>query len=242
MTNQKNINCRFDFRRDVRSTQRVSLTPQKFSLCPIVNGRQPCPLEFLRRGSNQTLRFIFLGLIILSLSMTLGCGARQDVGEIEKAVLEFDSSFKDVLAKKADLDSQIDLIMGEFRKKQGEINSKIMELEEELKVIRRQAYSQMRQLKATLDPERQRIALKLSELKANLKTKVELLRTLKDSLKETKKLVDKNKELGLSQEEEAKWEKNLNDISSQIPPLEDEIARLRREIDIYRQELNLLKQ
>lgn len=188
----------------------------------------------------EMLRFVLL--VMLSLTLTVGCGPRQNVGEVEKAVLEFDSSFKDVLAKKADLDSQIDLIMGEFRKKQGEINSKIMELEEELKVIRRQAYSQVRELKTQLNPERQRIALKLSEFKANLKTKVDLLRTLRDSLKETQKLVKKNKDLGLSQEEEAKWEKNLNDISSQIPPLEDEIATLRREIDIYRQELNLLKQ
>ena len=186
-------------------------------------------------------QIIFLTLIILSFSLTVGCGLRQKEGEIEKVVLEFDPMFKDVLAKKADLDFQIDLIMGEFRKKQGEINSKVMELEEELKVIRRQAYSQVRELKTQLNPERQRIALKLSEFKANLKTKIDLLRMLKDSLKETKKLVDKNKDLGLSQEEEAKWEKNLNDISSQIPPLEDEIAILRREIDIYRQELKLLK-
>ncbi len=195
-----------------------------------------------RAAQIQGFHSIFFGFIILSLLITVGCGQRQDIEEVKKAVLESDPSFKDALAKKAELDSEIELIMGEFRRRQGEINSKIMELEEELKGARRQAYSQISELKAKLNPERQRITLKLNELRTTLKSKEGLLRTLKDSIKETKKVIEKNKRLDISQKEEAKWQQNLNDLDSQLPSLEDEIANLKRDIELYRRELNLLKQ
>lgn len=242
MKRQKIINFKLDFRCIARffPPRKSSLRENSHSPLRLSCG-EPWPFEFSRCGSNQVLRFMLLALVISFLSIIAGCGAARDGEDIKKAVLEFEPSFKDVLAKKAQLDSQIDLIMGEFRNKQGEINSKIMELEEELKVLRRQAYSEVRELKARLEPERQRVVLKLNELKTTLKSKEGLLKTLKDSLKETKKFIDTNRESGLLQEEEARWQNNLKDLNSQLPSLEDDIAKLRREVDLYRQELNLLR-
>lgn len=170
----------------------------------------------------------------------VGCGQQQDIEAVKKGLLEFDPSFKEVLAKKAQIDSQIEILKTDFRNKQAEINSKIMELEEELKGIRRQNYAQIRELVAQLDPERQKINLKLTELNTILKNKEGLLNTFKGSLKETKKIVE-NKKLGLSPEEEAKWQKNLEELNCQLPVLEEEIAKVRKEISLYRQQLNLLK-
>lgn len=172
--------------------------------------------------------------------MTAGCGQQQDIETVKKGLLEFDPSFKEVLAKKAQIDSQIETLKADFRNKQAEINSKIMELEEELKGVRRQNYAQVHELVAQLDPERQKINLKLAELNTILKNKEGLLNTFKSSLKETKKVVE-NKKLGLSPEEEAKWQKNLDDLNRQLPVIEEEIAKVRKEISLYRQQLNLLK-
>lgn len=237
-------NFKLNFRRIVRFFPPRKSSLRENSRSPLrLNCGEPWPLEFSRCGSNQVLRLFCLFILIIFFSITIwGCGLRQGAEETKKAVLEFDPRFKDALAKKAESDAQIDLLMTDFRNKQSEINSKIMELEEELKVIRRQTYSQVRQLKAQLDPERQSIILKLNELRATLKSKEGLAKTLKDSLRETKKLIEKNKKLGLSQEEEFKWQKNLDDLNSQLVPLEAEIAGIKKKIDLYRQELNLLKQ
>lgn len=188
------------------------------------------------KDNNYTL-FIMLLLAVFSFA---GCGPQQDIEAVRRGLVEFDPSFKEVLAKKAQIDSQIEVLKGDFRNKQAEINSKIMELEEELKGIRRQNYDQIHELAAQLDPERQKINLKLSELNTILKNKEGLLNTFKNSLKETKKVVE-NKKLGLSQEEETKWQKNLDDLNRQLPILEEEILKVKKEISLYRQQLNLLK-
>ncbi|KPK42227.1 MAG: hypothetical protein AMJ78_03170 [Omnitrophica WOR_2 bacterium SM23_29] len=195
------------------------------------------------KNYNLDFRFILLTIFIMFLSLNIwGCGKLHNVEEIKKTVIESDPEFKDVLEKKAELDIQIEMIMSEFRKRQGEINSKIMELEEELKLVRRQAYDEVRRLKAKLEPQRQEVALKIRELKTTLRNKEGLLKTLKRSLRETEKLIEKSKELGYSLEDKAKWQREIDDLNSQIRPLESEIAKIKREIYIYRQKLSLLKQ
>jgi|GEM_PF-1695352 len=195
------------------------------------------------KNYNLDFRFISSVIFIMFLSLNIwGCGKLHNVEEIKKTVIESDPEFKYVLEKKAELDIQIEMIMSEFRRRQGEINSKIMELEEELKLIRRQAYAEVRRLKAKLDPQRQEVVLKLRELKTTLRNKEGLLRTLKRSLRDTEKLIEKSKELGYSLEDKAKWQREIDDLNSQIRPLETEIAKLKRDIYIYRQKLSLLKQ
>lgn len=186
---------------------------------------------------NNYILFIFFILAVLPLS---GCGQQQDIETVKKGLIEFDPSFKETLVKKAQIDSQIDALKVDFRNKQAEINSKIMELEEELKGARRENYTRIRELAARLDPERQKINLKSAELNTVLKNKEGLLNTFKSSAKETRKVIE-NKKLGFSLEEEAKWRNNLNDLNRQLPVLEEEIAKIRKEIGLYRQQLNLLK-
>lgn len=184
--------------------------------------------------------YIPRAILILALLLPAGCGQQQDIEAVKKGLIEFDPSFKEILAKKAQIDSQIDVLKSNFRNKQAEINSKIMEMEEELKGARRQNYSQIRELAAQLDPERWEINLKLAELNTILKNKEGLLNTFKSSLKETKKVVE-NKKLGLSPEEEVKWQKNLGDLNRQLPVLEEEIAKVKKETALYRQQINILK-
>ncbi len=179
-------------------------------------------------------------ILIAAFIFVPGCGPQRNAEDLKKALLEFDPPFKDILVKKAALDSQIETLKGDFRNKQAEINNKIMELEEELKGVRRQNYAQIKELTAKLDPERLKINAKLIELSMMLKSKEGLYNTLKNQFKETKKLLE-DKKLGLSQADEAKWQSNLDDLNRQIPVLEAEIAALKRQIDFYRQELNLLK-
>ena len=170
----------------------------------------------------------------------LGCGPQQKPEEIKAALLEFDPSFKAVLEKKAQIDSRIETMNGEFRAKQGEINSKIMELEEELKAARKDLYAKTHDLNATLDPERQKINGRAEELKVKLNGKEARASSIRSSIKNQKGLLD-NKKLSLSAQEQAELQGNVEKAKQELAPLEEEIISLRREIQLYRQELNLLK-
>lgn len=177
---------------------------------------------------------------IFILLISLGCGPQQKPEEIKAALVEFDPSFKAVLDKKAKIDSQIETLKGEFRAKQGELNSKIMELEEELKAARKESYAKIRDLNIQLDPERQKINLKAEELKMKLSSKEARASSIRSSIKNQKNLLD-NKKLSLSPQEQSELQNGIEKAKQELAPLEAEVTSLRREIQLYRQELNLLK-
>lgn len=172
--------------------------------------------------------------------LLMGCGPQQKPEEIKAALVGFDPSFKAVLDKKAQIDSQTETMKGEFRGKQGEINSKIMELEEELKAARKESYAKIRDLNVQLDPERQKINLKVEELKIKLNGKEARASSINSSIKNQKNLLD-NKKLDLSSQEQSELQGNIEKSKQELAPLEAEMTSLRREIQLYRQELNLLK-
>jgi len=183
---------------------------------------------------------IFPAIAVLCPLAFLGCGPQQKPEEIKAALVEFDSSFKAVLDKKAKIDSQTETLKGEFRAKQGELNSKIMELEEELKAARKESYAKIHDLNTQLDPERQKINLKMGELKMKLNGKEARASSIRSSIKNQKNLLD-NKKLNLSPQEQSELQNDIEKAKQELAPLEAEIASLRREIQLYRQELNLLK-
>jgi 2,3-bisphosphoglycerate-independent phosphoglycerate mutase len=186
------------------------------------------------------MKIIITIVTIFILLVSFGCGQQQKPGEIKAALIEFDPSFKAVLDKKAQIDSQAETMKGEFRAKQGEINSKIMELEEELKAVRKELYAKIHDLNAQLDPERQKVNLKVEELKLKLNGKEARAASINSSIKNQKNLLD-NKKLNLSPQEQSELQNNIEKAKQELAPLEEEVTSLRREIQLYRQESNLLK-
>lgn len=177
---------------------------------------------------------------LIAALLACGCGPRQSTEDLKSALVDFDPSFREILDKKAQVDTQIETLKGEFRTKQGDINSRIMELEEELKAARKELYTKTRELSAQLDPERQKIDLKAEDLKMKLAGKEARAASMKNSIKNQKGLLD-NKKLNLSSAEQAELQKNIEKAKQELTPLEDEITALRREIQLYRQESNLLR-
>lgn len=172
--------------------------------------------------------------------LAAGCAPVKDTEEIKKAIIALDPSFKDVLVKKDQIDSLIEVLRDDFQGRQAVINSKIMELEEELKGIRRRHYVDAHELASQLDTERQRIKANLNELNTELRNKQGLVNTLKNSMRQTKKMLE-NKYAGLSDRELTKWRGDLHDLTVQISQLEAEAVELRRQMGLRRQQLNLLK-
>lgn len=183
---------------------------------------------------------IFIAVTVVIPLSFISCGPQQKPEEIKAALVEFDPSFKAVLDKKAQIDSQAETMKGEFRAKQGELNSKIMELEEELKAARKESYAKIHDLNVQLDPERQKINLKAEELKMKLNGKEARASSIRSSIKNQKNLLD-NKKLNLSPQEQSGLRDSIEKAKQELAPLEAETASLRREIQLYRQELNLLK-
>ncbi|MFH0772124.1 MAG: hypothetical protein V1933_05840 [Candidatus Omnitrophota bacterium] len=198
----------------------------------------------LRSGESRNLmkgrNFIVSVFCVCSVLCFIGCAPRRDMEDVKKQILEFDPSFEEVLKNKSELDSQVEALRNELRDKHCEISSRIMELEEELKAARRQTYGRINEFSLQLDPQRKVIKSRISELIAALRTKESLRGTLKNSLRDAKKLLE-NKKLELPQFEEEKWRANSEDLIRQLSSLEEEIAALRRQARLYREELNLLK-
>lgn len=186
----------------------------------------------------QVLVFFIVGIGVFFLAG--GCAPVGDPEEIKNAIIAFDPSFKEVLVNKAQIDSRIETLKNDFRSRQAVINSKIMELEEELKGIRRRHYAEVHELASRLDPERQRIKANLNELNTEMRNKQGLINTLKNSTRQTKKMLE-NKDAGLSDRESAKWRGDIEDLTIQISQLEAGAMELKRKICLRRQQLDILK-
>src|SRR3990167_908640 len=137
------------------------------------------------------------GMLMLALA---GCGPNKQ--ELAKQVLEKDPKFGQVLQKKSEVDTQILEIEEEFKGVRTRVEAEIARLNPELVAKRRESNQKIAELKKKLEPDKQKIKADIKSAQLQLHEKKKSLSQVKDRIQDRQRLISKGNRTALSPEEQ----------------------------------------
>ena len=163
-------------------------------------------------------------------------------------VVQQDPAFADLLTQRAELSAQIHQIEQALRTERDAVLQEIQQRRAALREKEEATEAHAKALDQQLEPARSALRAKLSETEQHLqraettvkslhRTQAELTRVLKQAQGEsgTREAADDGQRLA------GQWRDQLTAIQQQLPPLEAQLATLRRQRRLYQAELRLLK-
>lgn len=179
-------------------------------------------------------KIIFFSFI---LAILFGCSGANDEARI-KEVLATDPNFKPLLDKKEAIDREIAGVKGKSSEERRMLEAHAQAILEQVRSNQKRQEEKIRQLKAKLDDERNKIRFNLNAVRSGLEEKRRALRNVTNIIFNTKQLLENNK----SQEERKRLELELARNSAISAKLEQEIKTLKDKSGLFSTELELLKQ
>jgi peptidoglycan hydrolase CwlO-like protein len=164
-----------------------------------------------------------------------------DTESINKIVQE-DPSFKEVLAKKEDMDSRIAFFFGQLRDLKTDTYAKIRMLQDTFDKQKTEIDAKIAALKSELDPARAKIRQEMEDLRAAVSGKKGILRDLENTRRNLTNLINQQRAVSVTAEDMAKWQERLTDLNNQIEPLSGEIREMEERIRLLRLKAIALRQ
>jgi ABC-type Fe3+/spermidine/putrescine transport system ATPase subunit len=179
-------------------------------------------------------KYIILITGCIFLTVASGCAPISVSDEQKKQIIAVDPSFEKVLQAKSVYDAQITDLRQKFLSDKNLFESKITALRNEFEMKKSQFYTQERQVKAQLDPQRERIKIDVSILSDDYRSKIKSQRAIRSMLLEAKSITEGKSGSNLSAKEKGEWSKRLESLN-------EEYKRITQEVDSAKEKLNILK-
>jgi hypothetical protein len=181
---------------------------------------------------------------VLSLLLVAGCQYPLEFSsenEIRQEVLAQDSSFGNILKKKAELDENIAGLKSDLSGKENEARSKILILKRELSLEKEKTSTRIKELNKRFDPYRIEMKQKIMEFSAELKLREASFTATNRMISKLKKLVEQNSESKDMAEEVSKWQEKIARQSDIAESLKENVSHLRKKIRLVRLKLKLIR-
>lgn len=169
-----------------------------------------------------------------------GCGAPSNPQQLRQEVLAADAEFADVLQKRDEVANRITLQERELAVKRSRVDSEIARLRQELNTATDQAAQKSRQLKATLDPDRQRVELAYSMAAEELKAKRHQRASIGRSISQLRKTL-KDPTSTWTDRERADMDREWSDLSRDAQRLDQETQALNQHLRLLKVKRLLLR-
>lgn len=177
--------------------------------------------------------------VLLGVALS-GCGPPANPQQLRQDVLNADPAFAETLNKRDEAANRIALQERELAVKRSRVDGQIAQLRQELKEATDQAAQKTRQIKAMLDPDRQRVELAYGMAAEELKAKRQQRASIGRSVSQLRKTL-KDPGSGWTESERAKMDRELNDFLSETERLDQEIAGLNQHIRLLKVKRLLLR-
>jgi len=152
----------------------------------------------------------------------------------KKQIIAADPAFEKVLQAKTLYDAQIADLRQKFLSDKNAFESKIASLRREFEMKKAQFYSQERQVKAQLDPQREKIKIDVAILSEDYRNKLKSQKAIRSMLSEAKSITTGKFGSNLSAKEKDEWSKRLESM-------DEEYNKITQEVDSAKEKLNVLK-
>ena len=201
--------------------------------------------EMLFMRNDMVKRKIVLGRVVGMICLAAGvlalagCGSNRQ--EMAKQVLEKDPKFGEVLQKKSEVDTQILEIEEDVKAVRTRVEGEVAKLNQELAAKRREANQKITELKKKLEPDQDKVKAEIKSLQLQLHEKRKSLNQVKDRIEDRRRLITKGNRTALSPEEQSKLQERMAVFEKEQTMLQDEILRLENDIKILKIKLRLIK-
>ncbi len=160
--------------------------------------------------------------------------------ELDRLTKE-DPEFKQMIAARDRMNTQIRLIKDDLLKRKQAANAEIARRRAEYDTFARAESIKIEKYRAVIDAHRNELKREVETSAARLEAKEAELDRLKKSREEVEKVLSQSGEIALSKPEREKWEERRLLISEKIRPLEDEIAETKAAIRLNKRKISFLR-
>jgi len=175
-----------------------------------------------------------------------GC-VMEDRAEMEKTILQHDSSFQEILDQRDAYQRESDSAKAAYIREYGELEDKISELRNQIAAIREQEanlklshLASLDEIKRKIYPRKRALKQDLAEMQRRLKRREVELRDIDKDIAEVEALVDKKERLSLTREEIHAWNKRFSSLVERKAEIEKEVEETKRNIEITRLKVKVL--
>ncbi|MFH1837191.1 MAG: hypothetical protein ABH862_03655 [Candidatus Omnitrophota bacterium] len=168
-----------------------------------------------------------------------GCG--KSIEDMDKMILEKDTSFRSVLDKRNDLKNEMELKRADFLKKDMEIEMEIGHLKKKREQLKREYTQKEEEGKLKLDPERRQLEKEIKILENEYKLKNVKLQDIERDIKEISSLMKKQEALFLTSEEIRTWNTRMSVLVKNKEEILTEVNESKKNIETMKMKIKVLR-
>ena len=185
------------------------------------------------------LRTAAAALAVFSAIQVSGCS--QDNREIEKSILSQDQSFRTVIRKRDLLNAELVSLKAAYIKITETIDSEITALRDKKARTRKEYLASAEKIRFHFQPEVRKVEREISDIRRRYDQKSAELKQIEKDANEVGSLIKRKDNLILTDEEMKTWNDRLSELSARKSAVLSEIEKMKRELDLNRQKLKVLK-
>ena len=174
---------------------------------------------------------------LMWLALSAGCDRPVSQEQASRQVLAEDPSFQETLAKKTELDTQINGLQRELFAKKSDIDLKVKELQREYQDAKRSTGQQIKVLVVRLQPQREQLQLELTLAQNQRKSARADINGLRRSLGQVRASLKRSGAV-----DQAELSRKLDELGGQLAQRQTETSELDRRLRLLRMKLQLLRQ
>jgi uncharacterized protein YcfL len=175
----------------------------------------------------------------LALLLLAGCES-YGPEELDRLTKE-DPNFKQMIAQRDQMQSQIRLIKADLLAKKKSADARVTATRFEYDTYAKTQNDKLSKFRSAIEVNRDALRREIETAEAQLKAKQTELEKCQSTLADMRKVLHESKVINLSAQEKAKWEERILMQSEKVRPLTDDIAELQARIRLNKRKISFLR-
>ena len=160
--------------------------------------------------------------------------------ELDRLTKE-DPAFKQMIAARDQMHSQIRLIKDDLLEKKKAMDAQIGKLRQDYDVYAKAQTLKVEKCQNAIDANRKALKNEIETASAQLEAKQTELQGYEKTLGDVRKVLHESKSINLSAQEKQKWEERVLMLSEKIRPLTEELQELKLQIRLKKSKISFLR-
>ncbi|MBI2094558.1 MAG: hypothetical protein HYT89_00105 [Candidatus Omnitrophica bacterium] len=178
--------------------------------------------------------------LFFAVLLAVGGCAFEGPEELGRLVKE-DPEFRQMIAARDQVHSQIKLIKDDLLSKKRTIDAQVERLRNDYDVYAKEQNVKIEKMRASVEANRDFLRKEIEIAEARLAARDKEIKSYQKTLGDVKDMLRESKGINLSSQEKQKWEERVLMLSEKIRPLSEEIQELKLQIRLKKRKIGFLR-